>query len=129
MKIRCLVRQKYVLLLPEEWVRQHLIQYLVEIKGYPLSRIAVEFPLKYGRTSRRADIVVFNKSKLPEIIVECKAMNVAIGQKVMDQAAKYNTVLESGIVVISNGTKHFVVEVNREGESRFLPDVPEYIKE
>ncbi len=124
-KIRCLVRQKYVVLLPEEWVRQHLLHYLAEIKGYPISRIAVEFPLKYGKTARRADIVVFGKTRKPEIIVECKAPTVSIKQNVMDQVAKYNTVLDSGIVVISNGTKHFVVAI-KDGETAFLKDVPMY---
>ncbi len=86
--------------------------------------MAVEFPLNYAGTSRRADIVVFDRSKKPILVVECKAPNIKIAQNVMDQAAKYNTTLSSGILVISNGLKHFVAEFFGEGEVRFLTDIP-----
>lgn len=128
LKVRCFVRQKYVVLTPEEWVRQHLIHYLVVYKHYPISRIALEYPLLYGRTSRRADLVIIDKNRRPQLLVECKAPSVDLKQGVMDQVSKYNTVLESGNVVISNGLRHFVVQLDSKGNSKFLPDIPEYIQ-
>ena len=125
LKVRCLARQKYVVLTPEEWVRQHLVHYLVVYKFYPLSRIGLEFQLKYGKTNRRADLLVIDKNRKPQIIVECKAPQVDIKQGVMDQVAKYNTVIGSGIVVISNGIRHFVVQVEEGGEGLYLKDIPE----
>lgn len=126
LKVRCLVRQKYVVLTPEEWVRQHLIHYLVVYKFYPLSRMALEFPLMYGKTNRRADIVVIDKERNPVLIVECKAPHVEIKQGVMDQVAKYNTVIGSGLVIISNGLKHFVVRVEKDKAGSFLVDIPSH---
>ena len=126
LKVRCFVRQKYVVLTPEEWVRQHLIHYLVEYKHYPISRIALEYPLHYGKTSRRADILIIDRARKPQLVVECKAPLIEIKQGVMDQVSKYNTVLGSGIVVISNGLRHFVVQIDINGNSKYLNDIPEY---
>ncbi len=126
LKVRCLVRQKYVVLTPEEWVRQHLIHYLVVYKFYPISRMALEFPLMYGKTNRRADLVCIDKDRNPALIVECKAPQVEIKQGVMDQVAKYNTVIGSALVIISNGLKHFVVQVEKDKVGSFLTDIPSH---
>jgi len=118
-QVRCQVRKKFVALSPEEWVRQHLIYYLVYYKSYPVSRFAVEFSLVYGKTKRRADIVVIDKNRNPALVVECKAPDVELSQGVMDQVAKYNSVIGCKLLIISNGLKHFVVELFQEGNLLF----------
>ena len=84
----------------------------------------MEFSLVYGKTKRRADIVVIDKNRNPALVVECKAPDVELSQGVMDQVAKYNSVIGCKLLIISNGLKHFVVELFPGGKSVFLKDIP-----
>lgn len=119
------IRKKYVVLTPEEWVRQNFLQYLVNEKKYPASRIALEYPLQYNALSKRGDIVIFSKNGLPEIIIECKAPSVKVSQDTFDQAARYNFVLKLRYLVVTNGLQHYCCEMDYEKESyTFLPDLP-----
>jgi hypothetical protein len=121
------VRRKFVRLTPEEWVRQHFLNYLIAHKGYPASLIAVEASLKYNRLVKRSDILVYGPDGKPLLVVECKAPEVEITQAVFDQVAMYNMSLLVGFVVVSNGLEHFACRINHENNSySFLKEIPDY---
>ena len=120
-----IIRKKFVVLTPEEWVRQHTLRYLIEEKKYPQNLIAVEKQLKINQTKRRFDIVVFNKNMQPEILVECKAPNIKITQITFDQANQYNWLLKAPYLFLTNGLKHYICQINfDENNYRFLPELP-----
>ncbi|MFY0604057.1 MAG: type I restriction enzyme HsdR N-terminal domain-containing protein [Flavobacteriaceae bacterium] len=120
-------RKKYVVLTPEEWVRQHFVQFLVIQKKYPASLIALEKQLSINGLKKRTDIVVYNTQGLPEIIVECKAPNVAIGQDTFDQIARYNLKLNANYLIVTNGLEHYFCKMDHKNASYlFLKDIPEY---
>lgn len=96
------VRKRWVILTPEEWVRQNFLQYLLQAKQYPASLIAVEKEIQSGELKKRFDIVVY-KNAQPWMIVECKEMNVTLDKKVLDQALRYNMTLQVEYIVITNG--------------------------
>jgi len=121
-----IIRKKYYLLTPEEWVRQHTLHYLIHNKKYPKSLIAVEKQLIINQTKRRFDIVVFNRKMQPEILVECKAPEVSITQATFDQANQYNWLLKAPYLFLTNGRKHYICQVNFETNNFvFLKDLPE----
>jgi len=124
-----IVRKKYVVLTPEEWVRQHVVHYLVEKKGYAISRVAVEREIELYGLKRRFDIVVFDRSGNPWLLVECKAPAVALTQKVFDQVFRYNLTLAAPYVAITNGVRHFCGYMNQENDFCFLDDFPEFSQE
>ena len=93
------LRKKYVVLTPEEWVRQHFISYLLSEKKYPASLIAIEKEMKINGLKKRTDILIFNKQGLPYIIVECKAPSVPITQTTFDQIARYNLKLNASFLL------------------------------
>ncbi len=97
------VRKRWVILTPEEWVRQNFIQYLIQVKKYPASLIAVEKEIKLGELKKRFDIVVYDNYSKPRMIIECKEMNVALDRNVLDQVLRYNIILQVPYVVITNG--------------------------
>lgn len=107
----CQIRKKKLVLTPEEWVRQHVIAYLVDEVGISIGKIASEYSLKYNEMSRRADLVVMNQQSEPLIIVECKRPTVAIDQSTFHQAAEYKHVLSAKILVLSNGLSHYVMNL------------------
>lgn len=121
------VRKKWLLLTPEEWVRQNFIQYLVHHKKYPSSLISVEHTLILNKQSMRSDIVVFNREAKPKVIVECKAPEVKINQQTFDQIAAYNLSLQVDYLIVTNGIKHYCCQMDLEKkEYRFLEEIPEY---
>jgi hypothetical protein len=123
------IRKKYVLLTPEEWVRQNFLKYLVEEKKYPASLIAVEKEFKLNTLSKRSDVVVYNRLGQPFLMVECKATNVTINQKVFDQIARYNMKLNVEYLVVTNGLEHYCCKIDIENQNYiFLKDVPELIR-
>lgn len=120
-------RKKYVVLTPEEWVRQHFAQFLVDEKGYPTPLIALEKQLSINGLKKRTDIVVYNTTGLPEIIVECKAPNIRIGQDTFDQIARYNLKLNAEYLIVTNGLEHYFCKMDVKSESyHFLKDIPHY---
>lgn len=124
-----IIRKKYVVLTPEEWVRQHLIHYLIEEKKYPISLIAVEKKLTINNLTKRTDILVFNTKGLPEIIIECKAPSIKINQSAFDQIARYNLKLNANYLIVSNGLEHFFCSMDTENEQYvFLENIPSYSK-
>ncbi len=123
------VRRKNVALTPEEWVRQHTIQYLSVDLGYPLSLIAVEGGLTLNELKKRFDLLVYNTTGEPMLLVECKAPGVKITQAVFDQAARYNMAFKVGLLFVTNGMAHFCCQIDHNtGEITFLQSIPQYDK-
>ncbi|MGF1587541.1 MAG: type I restriction enzyme HsdR N-terminal domain-containing protein [Bacteroidales bacterium] len=123
------IRKRYVILTPEEWVRQHLITYLTEEKKYPASLMAVEMSLKINKMERRADIVLFSRLGKPFMIVECKAPGVKITQNAFDQAARYNMDMKVEYLAVSNGLVHYCARLNHADHSwEFLREIPDFIR-
>ncbi|APY00067.1 type I restriction and modification enzyme subunit R-like protein [Lacinutrix venerupis] len=121
------IRKKFVILQPEEWVRQHCVHYLIEVKGYPKSLINVEKELKINDLKKRYDIVVFNPNGSIHLIVECKAPKIKISQDTFDQVARYNLALKASFLMVTNGLNHYYCVMNFETEKYdFLKDIPDY---
>ncbi|MFP4470870.1 MAG: type I restriction enzyme HsdR N-terminal domain-containing protein [Bacteroidales bacterium] len=121
------VRRKYVILTPEEWVRQHFVHYLVSVKSVPETLIMVEKSLVLNRMVKRADILVYGRSGNPLLMVECKAPLVKITQKTFDQVARYNISLRVPVLVVTNGMEHFCCLIDFEKSSYgFLEEIPDY---
>lgn len=122
-------RKKYVVLTPEEWVRQNFIQYLMQQKKYPKTIIAVEKQLSINNTVKRTDILIFDKKGDPDIIVECKAPAVKIDQNAFDQIARYNLKLDANYLIVTNGLQHFYCKIDHKLKKyHFLKDIPDYDK-
>ena len=120
-------RKKYVKLTPEEWVRQNFIHYLMSEKNYPAALIAIEKELKINGMRKRCDAVVYNLDAEPIMIIEFKAPEVSISQKVFDQVAVYNTKLKVQYLIVSNGLQHQACRINLEdAKYEFFMDVPTY---
>ena len=121
------VRKKYLVLTPEEWVRQHFIHYLNQEKNYPLGLMGAEKMVKYNGMKTRADIVLYAADGKPNMIVECKAPNVKITQDAFNQIAKYNFKLKVPFLVVTNGMQHFCCKMEYESnEIKFLEEIPTY---
>jgi len=120
-------RKKYVLLTPEENVRQHFAHFLADSMNYPAGRIGLEVSLKYGSIERRCDIVVYNNNRKPSLIVECKSANIIINESVFDQVVRYHMVLQSPFIAVTNGQRHFCCRLNKDtGKWEFLNSFPSY---
>lgn len=121
------VRKKFLVLTPEEWVRQHLIQYLICQKHYPKSLIKLEGGLKLNSLQKRSDILLFNNSGEKIMLVECKAPSVKITQETFDQIARYNFIHRVKWLYVSNGLQHFCCEIDLQKSTyRFVTELPEY---
>jgi type I site-specific restriction endonuclease len=122
-----ILRKKSVRLTPEEWVRQHLIRYLIDCRQYPKSMIKVESGLKYNRLLKRSDILVFGQDGTPFMVIECKSPDSKLDDKVIHQVAAYSRSLKVKYIGVSNGLKHYCWEIDQENQStRSLDDFPEY---
>lgn len=111
------LRGRWLLLTPEEWVRRHTIEWLVNHRGVPALCISQEYPVKVNGQHQRADIVVVDECAKPYILVECKAPDVAIDSDVAMQAMRYNAVVGARYVVLTNGVKLYCYE-HRDGQYR-----------
>lgn len=121
------LRRKYLVLTPEEWVRQHFVNYLIVDKGFPQSLMANEIQVNLNNQKKRCDTVVYNKDLSPVVIVEYKAPNIVISQSVFDQIARYNLVLRVDYLIVSNGMEHYCCRVDYDAQSYvYLPEVPAY---
>lgn len=119
------LRKKNVVLTPEEGVRQFFIKWLQTERGWPLQLMASEYGIKLGRKTLRCDIVVFNRALEPQMIVECKAPEVVLDNRVLDQIVAYNIVLKVPHLVITNGNSTYVCSYSKEKERyEFVEDVP-----
>ena len=121
------IRKKFILLTPEEWVRQHVIHFLLLDKNYPKSYINVEKLIKINDLSKRYDVVVFQPNGEIFLLIECKAPEVAISQQTFDQIARYNLVLKAKYLMVTNGLNHYFCQMDFENEKYvFLKELPEY---
>lgn len=124
-----IIRKKFVILQPEEWVRQHCIHYLITNKGYPKSLINVEKELFVNGLKKRYDIVIFNTNGSIFLIVECKAPKITIKQNTFDQIARYNLTLCAEYLMVTNGLNHYYCQMNFINEQySFLKELPDYSK-
>jgi len=122
-----IVRNTWVLLTPEEWVRQHVLHFLIYENKIPKSLIAVEMPIKMNKMNRRCDIVVYTNSGKPKMIVECKAPNIKLTQNTVDQAGRYNLTLKTPFLLITNGLQHFAFQIDFENKkTEVLNTIPDY---
>lgn len=110
------IRKKFVVLTPEEWVRIHVVQYLIQEKNYPKSLINVEKVIKLNGLTKRYDVVVFQPDGSILLAVECKQPNVAITQAVFDQIARYNLTLKANYLMVTNGLNHYFCQMDFENE-------------
>lgn len=121
------IRKKFVALQPEEWVRQHCIQFLIQEKNYPKTLINVEKELTINTLRKRYDVVVFKPDGAIRLIVECKAPDVKIDQAVFDQIARYNLTLNADFLMVTNGKAHYFCQMDYEQQKYvFLRDIPAY---
>ena len=121
------LRQKYVALTPEEWVRQHFVHFLTDFKGFPKGLLANEIQLDLNGTKKRCDTVLFNKDLSARMIVEYKAPNIEITQAVFDQITRYNMVLKVEYLIVSNGIRHYCCRIDYNTmQYTFLPDIPAF---
>lgn len=119
-------RKRWIVLTPEEWVRQNMLQYVTEIKNYPSKLIAIEKEIYLGELKKRCDVVVYNREGLPWMIIECKEMNVPIDIKVLEQILRYHITLPAKYLVITNGSYCFAFE-KKEEQFYEIDELPEYI--
>jgi hypothetical protein len=127
LKIFDIIRRKYVSLTPEEWVRQHLLHFLVNERKFPHTLISVEKKVLVNKLFRRTDVVIYSNSLKPVMIAECKAPNVKITQTAFDQTARYNMSLDVGYFLLTNGVGIHFCRLDHENKSyKFMEDVPFY---
>lgn len=125
--IFCFIRKKYLVITPEEIVRQLFIFYLIKIKHYPKNKIAVEKQLFVNGLSKRFDIMVLDEAFQPWILIECKAPSVQIKQEVFNQVARYNLVLKTDLIIVTNGKETYCCKVNRRSRAfEFLDNIPNF---
>lgn len=121
------IRKKFLLLTPEEWVRQHVVNFLIEEMNYPKSLINVEKLVKVNGIKKRYDIVVFRNDGSIFLLVECKAPEVTITQQTFDQIAQYNLVLKAENLMVTNGLNHYFCQMDFENEKYiFLKELPSF---
>ena len=122
-----ILRRKYVALTPEEWVRQHFVHFLIEQRGYPKALLANEVEISLNGTSKRCDTVLYNRDLTAQMIVEYKAPEIKITQKVFDQITRYNMVLHVDYLIVSNGIEHYCCNMDYGNNTyRFLEQIPHY---
>ena len=121
-------RKKYVVLTPEEWVRQNFMNYLIQTLSYPASLIGLEKEIMLGELRKRCDIVVYNRDMKPWMIVECKEMNVQLSERTLEQIVRYHMVLPTAFLVITNGVNTFCCEhIVAENRWNFIPALPAHL--
>ena len=121
-------RKKYIVITPEEWVRQHFSRYLVESLGYPPGLIGIEVMFRMNELSRRVDIMVYGKMGNPLMMIECKSPDVKLDRKVFDQIVEYNMKFRLSCLVVTNGIDHYACSIEWDRKSySFLSEIPDYV--
>ena len=120
------VRKKWLVCTPEEWVRQHLLHWLMVEKNFPAANLAIEGGLKLNQLQKRTDLLCYKDGK-PLLLIECKAPSVPISQAVFNQLFRYNQEIGAPLLGVTNGLQHFFASVNTDGQGiTFLEDLPSY---
>lgn len=122
-EIFCIIRKKWFVFTPEEWVRQNILEYLVRTMHYPASLIAVEKQLVLGELKKRFDIVVYSNAIDPFMIIECKEMEVPLSEKTLMQVLRYNMPMQAPVIVLTNGA-HCVAYKIKDGQVTELDELP-----
>lgn len=123
------IRKKFVVLQPEEWVRQNCIQFLINEKNFPVNLINVEKVVRINGLNKRYDIIAYNSDGSIFLIVECKAPKVKISQSAFDQIARYNLILKASYLMVTNGLNHYFCTIDHNlGIYNFLKELPSYVK-
>lgn len=120
-----IIRKKFVDITPEEWVRQHIVHFLIHHKNVPLSMISLEKQLKLNNTKKRTDIIVFNSTLKPILMIECKAPTIKIDQLTINQAMRYNIKLQVPFIFLSNGLQHIFLKLEKDGV-KAMEEIPTY---
>ena len=121
------IRKKFVVLTPEEWVRQHFVNYLISEKNIPRSLIRIEGGLIYNELQKRSDIVVYDRAGQPWLIVECKSPTIAVSPAALAQATIYNSTLRAAYICITNGLVHLCANIHwEERTSTQVKEIPFY---
>jgi len=121
------LRERWVALTPEEWVRQHFVEWLITKKGFPAPLMGNEVSLTQNGIARRCDTIVADRMGQPLVIVEYKAPHINITQKTFDQIVRYNMVLHAKYLIVSNGLNHYCCKIDYEtGQHQFLEEIPRY---
>ena len=126
--IFCQVRKKFLVLTPEEWVRQNLISFLNQDLGYPVSLMKIEREVKGGQRGKRADLIIYNTTGKPQLLIECKAPTEKVGKKTFFQLGRYKRFVNAALLLISNGMEHYCCHVTEDNEFKFLAEIPTYNK-
>ena len=122
-----LIRKKYLILTPEEWVRQNLVRYFINDLNYPKGLIKTESSLKYNNLKKRSDILIFNNDMTHFLVVECKSYRLKLNKSHLSQSAMYNKIYKSKYVMISNGLDHIVCKYDWNNDSfEFMKSIPKY---
>jgi len=120
-------RKKFVVITPEEWVRQNFLQYLKEVKKYPPMLMAIEKGIKVNNMQKRFDAVIHNHNGKPIMLIEFKSPNIKLSQKVMEQVSRYNLSLNVNFLIISNGLTHYCCHIDKKtGETTFFDEIPDF---
>ena len=121
------VRKKFVVLTPEEWVRQHFVNYLIQEHHYARSLFRVESGLTYNQLQKRSDILIYDRTGKPWMLVECKSPTIKLSQKAFNQVAIYNMTIGAKYLAVTNGMVHYCCVAPKPGqEGKFLEDFPEF---
>lgn len=121
------IRKKFIILTPEEWVRQHVIKFLNLEKKYPLSLINVEKKILINGLTRRYDIIIYTSEGCVFAIIECKAPQISISQETFNQIARYNMELNARFLMVTNGLQHYCCKIAADNNAfEFLQDFPDY---
>ena len=122
-----IIRKKYIVLTPEEWVRQHFIHFLINELKYPKALFRIEGALSYNRMQKRSDILVRDREGKPWMLIECKSPAIKLTQKAFNQVSVYNMTVGARYLAVTNGMVHYCFESTRPGEpTKFLSDFPSY---
>lgn len=122
-----LIRKKYLILTPEEWVRQNLVRYFINDLNYPKGLIKTESSLKYNNLKKRSDILIFNNDMTHFLVVECKSYKLKLNKSHISQSAMYNKIYKSKYLMISNGLDHIVCKYDWNNDSfEFMKSIPKY---
>jgi len=119
------LRKSWVVLTPEEWVRQNFIQFLIQVKNYPSALIAIEKTIQLGELKKRFDIIVY-KNDAPWILIECKEANVPLTEKTLEQILQYQQIVAASYLVMTNGHTTYCAKIET-GKLHYLQSLPDYI--
>lgn len=121
------VRRKYIALTPEEWVRQHFVNFLITSRGYPQQLVANEVSIKLNQTAKRCDTIIYDRFLTPLVVIEYKSPMIEITNGTFDQIVRYNMVLKVPYLIVSNGLAHYCCRIDYETQTYvFLEDIPFY---